>query len=465
MRGISKLYSCECEIEGCETNSSLVDYFLGLDNSDSTPSTLNCSDNYLGSKASIVVCKMLQAMRWVRHVSLRAVGMNELALKVLCDVAASHPSLESIDIRGNVVFATSARQLAAAAKKNPKLWRIMHDGHEIPPRIATELQRALSGNVALQLALEEQSFRVVVEDRTPQLQQSLLTDSKFSPALRPLLEDIQASIQQYVYAFDSHSQIVPRFVVDFGVRELPILMDSCRDVSLEEAICLLRTIPSALVAEVTRARKSLLQQQVEHLFAPKATSAELASAGPAPTAEPAALLRHVVNTLVKTSLADTSLFAHVEDELLQLLERIKTAYTDKRTLLLLSDQCKYFLVQHRGSSWVDSYRRKERSIRVDGSAAIDSLEQVLAQPDVPARYDLAMSIRDVLPRDVLQWIACEACGDRRAGVGALGLLGLVASVRSEKQWVSLFYEEFAPWYRLRAIAGRCGPTLLQFTTA
>ncbi len=454
MRGISKLYTCECEIEGCETNASLVNYFLALDNGDQTPATVDCSENYIGAKGCLVLSRMLQAMRWVQHLSIRAVGISEAGIASLCKVAAEHPSLQTIDMRGNCVFASSARQLATAAKKNKQLWRIMIDKDEVPTRILRELSTALAGNVAQRLAIEAGRFRVVTEDQTPPLTPQVEDSRKLAPSLMAVLD---GNISAYVSAYDKHSRIVPHFVIEYGVRELPALLDYVRPVSFTDAVLMLRKLPEGLVAELAEARSNdLIAAQVDRLL-----SCVGDASGEQPAAPDPALLRHVVHTLSGRSLGDITLFAHVESELQQLLASIKHAYTEKRTLLLLSDQCKYFLVRHRSSTWMAGYGNKLPSLRVDGTAAVEALEQLLQQVEVQERHELATNLQAVLPAAVMQWLACEQCAGR-GGVGSLGLIGLVASVRSEKQWVDLFFEEFAPWYRLRAILGRSGLVLLQY---
>eukprot|EP00796_Vickermania_ingenoplastis_P003853 gene3853-2731_t len=228
MRGLSTLYLCACEREGCLSNSKLVQFFAELDQYSPTdtltderqkrnmlgqemdlsmehgevslqsracPSVLDFTQNYLGDAGLAAVFRVLPLMRWVKKVLAQGCGAGPQSVKALCDVLTMELptvydttrsstiglpliALECVDLRGNAIFVASGRQLLKALDARRRVtarydvdlppMEVLVDYHNLPYSISSALE-------ALNLiGYEDRKRRQVLRKRQEESEQQRL---------------------------------------------------------------------------------------------------------------------------------------------------------------------------------------------------------------------------------------------------------------------------------------------------
>ena len=218
MSGLSKLYSCECEIVGCESNSNLLRYFAALESTEEHPQVLDVSNNYLGDKGAVALAKTMLGMQWLERVDLRNTGMREAAIAALASVLTTHRSIREVDLRGNETFAASGKLLVRAAQRNSNLRRILIDVHKLPQRITRHLCEVTGRNHAARDSYED--FQKRVRDLfQPACQAATLEDSKSAASDG----DKKESIPHAVIVLEQDAQLMVSFRRCFAMYGDPIV--------------------------------------------------------------------------------------------------------------------------------------------------------------------------------------------------------------------------------------------------
>lgn len=203
MRGLSTLYLCACEREGCLSNSQLVKMFAELDQYSpaddimqerqkrswlgqevdhpttrfesllpqrACPTTLDFTQNYLGDAGLAAVFRVLPLMRWVKKIIARGCGAGTQSVKALCDILTMELptvydrtkdrtigmpliALECVDLRDNALFVASGRLLCKALESRRRVTarlkaevppiEVLVDYTGFPPSVANWLEALL----------------------------------------------------------------------------------------------------------------------------------------------------------------------------------------------------------------------------------------------------------------------------------------------------------------------------------
>ena len=157
-RGFSPLYTNACVVHGCETNSALVKVFADLDyRSDdgaADPVCIDLSGNYLPDRSLTAVVHVISTIPKLEALNLRNTRLEAPGLNAVCEMAAVHPALHTLDVSMNPLFASSGRRLAMLVKRNPRIHTLVFDHGGMPARIVREIEEPLGRNVARAFPLQ-----------------------------------------------------------------------------------------------------------------------------------------------------------------------------------------------------------------------------------------------------------------------------------------------------------------------
>eukprot|EP00760_Papus_ankaliazontas_P020616 PhM_4_TR18474/c1_g1_i1/m.21214 len=78
-------------------------------------------DQTLSEHAFTTLCRMLEALEFVRHVKMRACKLRSTDAKLLYEVVCVNPSIESIDVHGTAISGLWIQKIAAQCQINAKL--------------------------------------------------------------------------------------------------------------------------------------------------------------------------------------------------------------------------------------------------------------------------------------------------------------------------------------------------------
>eukprot|EP00755_Sulcionema_specki_P010773 Sspe_Gene.47333::Locus_24059_Transcript_1_1_Confidence_1.000_Length_704::g.47333::m.47333 len=101
---------------------------------------------YVGKKGVPPVMRVVDVWSGLEVLSLRDSGVESGGMEVVLEVARRHPSLTSLDLGGNRLYATSGRLLARLLQSNPRITHLTFDEHHLPSRAVAKLRALLSAN-------------------------------------------------------------------------------------------------------------------------------------------------------------------------------------------------------------------------------------------------------------------------------------------------------------------------------
>lgn len=248
MRGLSTMYRCSCEREGCLTNHSLVKYFAELDQmaitdtpevaekkciqlgkppgtkrevSDGCPRVIDLSHNYLGDAGLAALFRVLPLMQWVTTIHAPACGAGQKAVKALCDILTMRlPTvtntttgeeigvpliqIEYVDLRDNALFVAAGRELVRALETRRRIATsstadlpstvVLIDYSDLPPSLAQRLE------MLNQIGDEDRKQKELERKRRLELEQQQLFCIKSSDGnlSQPMGEHVIYRIPEYM---------------------------------------------------------------------------------------------------------------------------------------------------------------------------------------------------------------------------------------------------------------------------
>lgn len=157
-KSLRDVYEESCRASDVHVNSALVRFFPERHGAPISVDTLDLSRNYVGDRGLIPVLSVIQRSPHLRKLSLCENGLRNNAVKLLCNVAAKHPSLVSIDLSDNYISEGAGTAIEGLLSENPRITEIGFrntkiDSHEQRLRIKELLER--NARIRDAAALEE----------------------------------------------------------------------------------------------------------------------------------------------------------------------------------------------------------------------------------------------------------------------------------------------------------------------
>jgi hypothetical protein len=149
-KSLRDVYEESCKTADVRVNSQLAKFFPERHGAPLTGDVLDLSRNYVGDRGLVPVLSVIQRSPHLKRLVLTENGLRNNAVKHLCNVAAKHPNLVSIDLSDNYISEGAGNAIEALLLENPRILDIGFrntkiDSHEQRLRIKELMER----NVAM----------------------------------------------------------------------------------------------------------------------------------------------------------------------------------------------------------------------------------------------------------------------------------------------------------------------------
>lgn len=463
MSGHAALYSNQCEVYGCVTNSSMLEYFTDLDRTGAIPTHVDVSSNYLGEKNVAAVCVVISTMAQVESVNFSSLDMQLHGITAVCDLCAKHRSITCVDLRKNEIFASGAKALLAMLKANPRITRCFFDADNMPERTARAIVRQVGVNIARAFPCTRDTcdaaanaIEVFEEDRSNEWRQRV--SSAYQLAVIAEAEANQVVLHR---CFMKAGVIACQVFCDFGPPGLDVFDSLLDDFVRHPADADPTHVACGIVcaeAEALMVRKDvsaatdgmLLAEQIDSL----PTSIERC---PNDAEAHVETIGHIRNSLVR---CDFPCFAKVDDVIRKELAQLDRELVGTRRLAVLRNEAAYFLMDHPAmpdECLEHGYRACQRPIRQSFTNLLSELAFVARHEFSEGRRQLLSRWHDLCPpvifKTLLRARIAQAL-DFQLGVAGTNVHGFAFGT-TPVDWLQLVADSCESPVMLRALAQTC----------
>lgn len=118
---LREIYLKSCSENGLHPNSGIIMMLPEKSGAPFYSDTLDVSRNYLGEKGMLPIIAVMAKISGLRSIVARENGLRNKSVQALCEMAAKHASLESIDISDNYISEGAAISIEMLLRSNRRI--------------------------------------------------------------------------------------------------------------------------------------------------------------------------------------------------------------------------------------------------------------------------------------------------------------------------------------------------------
>ena len=143
---LREIYAVKCDDLHCKKNSGLLKILPDKAGHFEDLETLDLGTNFVGPKGLLPVLEVVGVCVNLHTFSLKDNQLTNQSVCDVCDFAAQHPSLTSLDFSDNPITLSAGKALLQLANLNPRIRAITLDGTNIRPMVARSIANQCQKN-------------------------------------------------------------------------------------------------------------------------------------------------------------------------------------------------------------------------------------------------------------------------------------------------------------------------------